>query len=539
LNIKASVSIIASFLIVTIIYSSIYAPNSEFEIKGIEFGAMLDLTNDNATITAIGSYMINEDREHEEPFLMVTSETLEKVRISIDLGAIKNSTDVSILRNQTELNGLVRQFEVLTLDVFGYEEQQIHGWIDQERNVYVSFVINWYYSAGTGSNEISITNTTQSIELLNEISESFELPPIGSLPTKWVTEQEGKHDSATITNETSYKGTQSLHIHETGGDLNSTRIQIKTPPFQGSDYLEIKFEMKIKDGRGVIQVNREDGQQVFMLNCFAGSHWQYWTDYGAWPILNNTSAFENIWHDIRIIVDSVDSRFLVSVDGVHSGWIPSHFDWDAIRYVTFRGNDNYPGDYWIDNLSVSKTEYNSDWALPVIPALVPGSPSAKARDILIQAVGEDYFSKYFVQWKAEINRHEPENWYTAVGYFYYLKVDDYTTRREISIYFNQQDEMIRTDGVPSDGNLMPFFLSKDDAITLALPYIVKSYVEVGADIYYIDETHNDVPIDRYVWVVQFYHSPRKSNSGTLTSVYIDPNTRQVYDTLELGWSIVY
>ena len=382
-------------------------------------------------------------------------------------------------------------------------------------------------------------SSDHTIALPLNYAESFELVDLGLPPEGWIIEKGGPRDYAVVSNETSSSGLRSLHMHESSGDINSTRIQIKTPPFQGSDYLEIKFEMKILDGRGVIQVNREDGQKVFMLNCFAGSHWQYWTDYGAWPILNNTSAFENIWHDVRIIVDSVDSRFQVSVDGVHSGWVPSHFDWVAIRYITFQGNDNYPGDYWIDNLSVSKTEYNLDWDLPVIPALVPGSPSSQARDYLVDVVGEEYFSKYFVQWKAEINRHEPENWYTAVGYFYYLKVDDYTTRREISIYFNQQDEMIRIDGVPSDGNLMPFFLSKDDAITLALPYIVKSYVEVGAGIYYVDETHNDVPIDRYVWVVKFYHSPRKSNSGTFTSVYIDPNTREVYDTLELGWSIVY
>ena len=150
-------------MILSIIYSSAYLPNSELHPNAIEFSIALDLTEENATILAIGSYMINEDREPEAPFLFVTAETLEKERISIELGALKNSADVINLRNQTRLNGPVRQFKALTLNMEGKKEQELHGWIDQRRNVYESFVIKWYRSRGFAPDNLwasSLVNTS-------------------------------------------------------------------------------------------------------------------------------------------------------------------------------------------------------------------------------------------------------------------------------------------------------------------------------------------------------------------------------------------
>ncbi len=88
---RALVYFISVVLVVSIIYTVYFTQNNEIESNGIEFSALLDLTNDNSTITAIGSYMINKDREPETPYIIVTTETLEKERISIELGAILNS----------------------------------------------------------------------------------------------------------------------------------------------------------------------------------------------------------------------------------------------------------------------------------------------------------------------------------------------------------------------------------------------------------------------------------------------------------------
>jgi hypothetical protein len=164
-----------------------------------------------------------------------------------------------------------------------------------------------------------------------------------------------------VTNKTSFTGSQCLHLNETSGDTNDTRIEIWSPPFTGLEYIEINLKLKINDGRGVIQVKRKDGQHVFMLNCFSDSHWQYWTNYGNWTVLNYAPASTDTWHNVSIIVDSVDSRFRASIDGVGSGWIPAEIDWESMRFVSFRGNDNFPGDFWVDDLYVSHVNYNPDW----------------------------------------------------------------------------------------------------------------------------------------------------------------------------------
>ena len=191
---------------------------------------------------------------------------------------------------------------------------------------------------------------------------------------------------------------------------------------------------------------------------------------------------------------------------------------------------------WIDQEKNVYESYGYEFIADPVTFMDPTTPDAQARAYLIDLVGEDYYRKYFTQWKSEVNIWEPENWYTSVGYFYYIEIEDYSVRREISIYYNQEEEFIRIDGVPRYGNLMPFSLNKENAIVIASPYNSKSFVEVVAGVSFVDETPNDVFIDRYVWVVSFYHDPRRSQSGSMTAVYVDPVTRQVYDTCQIGWS---
>ena len=129
----------------------------------IEFGALLDLNKDKATRLTIGSYIVDKDHDPDNVTL-VTDETLEEMRITIELGEIKNCTEVWILRNQTDINGTVRQFEAIVKDVLGNEEEEIHGWIDQRRNVYVSFGINWYTDQVSGRDGIWVPNSVRFLD---------------------------------------------------------------------------------------------------------------------------------------------------------------------------------------------------------------------------------------------------------------------------------------------------------------------------------------------------------------------------------------
>ena len=166
--------------------------------------------------------------------------------------------------------------------------------------------------------------------------------------------------------------------------------------------------------------------------------------------------------------------------------------------------------------------------LPSVTQVLQGSPEEKARGIIISSVGADYFNQYFTQWKVERNTHEPDEWLTVVGYFYYIEVGNYSARREISIYFDKMNQLIRAEKVPAEGNLMPFSVSEDEALSIAKTQISRSYVEEEAEIYYLKKTYSDHYVDRYVWIVNFYHTPKNASKGSLTSVYVDPLTREIY-----------
>ena len=132
-----TIPIIGVLLVIIIAYSLLTSesPVTDDEMRGIEFGGLLNLTNDGPTRTSVGYHLVNRDRVLGAPFIIVTSETIEDWNITIQLGAIKNSTQVINLRNQTKLSGLVRYFEAeIVYDLSGHREI-VHGWIDQRQRV--------------------------------------------------------------------------------------------------------------------------------------------------------------------------------------------------------------------------------------------------------------------------------------------------------------------------------------------------------------------------------------------------------------------
>jgi hypothetical protein len=97
------------------------------------------------------------------------------------------------------------------------------------------------------------------------------------------------------------------------------------------------------------------------------------------------------------------------------------------------------------------------------------------------------------------------------------------------------NQLIRAEVIPTEGNLMPFSVLEDEALSIAGDKISRSYVEVEAEIYYKGKTASDNYIGKHVWVVNFYHTPKKSSNGSLTSVYVDPLTREIYGLETANW----
>ena len=181
----------------------------------------------------------------------------------------------------------------------------------------------------------------------------FEGNEIGSIPAGWNRTSGAIHDHASVQNSTSVSGSHSLWFNETGGD--DERIELRTHNISGLSNIEIRYSFKINHQRGVIQVANETGKTVFMVNSKVGEMWGYWVKKDLWYLIPNSPVPEpDIWYDVTILVDTVHQLFRVSIDGSDSGWIQPESGWEHISYITFRGNNNFPGEFWVDDFKLSK-----------------------------------------------------------------------------------------------------------------------------------------------------------------------------------------
>jgi len=243
--------------------------------------------------------------------------------------------------------------------------------------------------------------------------------------------------------------------------------------------------------------------------------------------LNNVVSLneENVLR-LQAVYDSLRDyyEFVFPVDVIAEGtlWVQPHSEEYDTAFEKLGGFDEAVGESWL------------------IISWVRGSkaaqPEVQARDILVDAVGEPYFQDYFELWIIERNEREPEEWLTGIVYFYHIEVGDYKVTREVCFHFDVMNELISAVGVPGAGNLMPFNVTREEAIEVASGNITRVYVEIDAEIYY-KKSFEGVFLDRYLWSVQFYHTKKDARSGTVTSVYVDPNSGEVLGIGEYGWDI--
>ena len=166
--------------------------------------------------------------------------------------------------------------------------------------------------------------------------------------------------------------------------------------------------------------------------------------------------------------------------------------------------------------------------IPEIQLLTAPALEEQSRQILIDAVGIDYYISYFSFERTDYNSWDPSEWLTWVTYDYRVGVGNYSEIVKVGFIFDKLGKLIRTEGLPSEGSLMPFNVTREQAINVGLAKVA-GYVELDAGIGY--EGSNAV----YYWKLYFYHSPRNSRSGSVTEIFIDPYTGEVASSRVLGW----
>ncbi len=172
--------------------------------------------------------------------------------------------------------------------------------------------------------------------------------------------------------------------------------------------------------------------------------------------------------------------------------------------------------------------------IPVIRGSTLPPPEVQARELLVEAVGEEYVTEYFEFDGVQFNPWEPEDW-ASVSYYYKIRVGDYTVSREVYIRFSKMNEYLSSTGVPVKDHLMPFNVTMDQAFEIALSNMEREFVETDAAIIFVKKLQNGTRIGRYLWRIDFYHNKKYSSSGSATLVIIDPITGQVIETKMYGW----
>jgi len=265
-----------------------------------------------------------------------------------------------------------------------------------------------------------------------------------------------------------------------------------------SDSLEL-FEKLLEDLRVPVRMQSVNGYSI--------------------PLVGDTrDMLQAIYDDL----DDVDS-FIFPTDILSDGTI-----WEKPNYERMTNATGKLGRF-------SETVTMAYLIIPLITHPTAAPPEEHVRAIIVEAVGEEYFDRYFELVFAQYNEYQPDNWLTAVTYFYNIQVDDYTAKREVVLHFDKEYNLLSTSGLPRKGNLMPYNITRAQAIDIASANVSRRYVEVDADICFIRKMRDGSHLDIYLWAVHFYNVPRDSRSGSATHILVDPISGEILSAEEIGW----
>ena len=168
----------------------------------------------------------------------------------------------------------------------------------------------------------------------------------------------------------------------------------------------------------------------------------------------------------------------------------------------------------------------------------------KARGHLADLIGEEYQRDNFVVMPAFYGyqvRDDPDRlWKYTIMFCYRISIDDYLAEREVTVHFNSSKEYVGTSRAPPIDNLMPFNISRTQAISIGIaaglpskPYIFE------ADIYFWKKLHQSkMRIDRYVWVVNAWNRKPNTNGASTFTAYIDVHSGRVYGLERFSVAVV-
>ncbi len=163
-----------------------------------------------------------------------------------------------------------------------------------------------------------------------------------------------------------------------------------------------------------------------------------------------------------------------------------------------------------------------------------------AAKMISASVGEDYFNRHFQLYHVEVLNSTDGDWFAQVLYAYVLEVGNHTNVDDTSIWFDEYENVVRVEGIPSKDCLMPFNVTEEQAIELAKERIKPTGdYKTEAGIHNIKNYPLTKGLNKYTWVVTFRRvtsSTGYSSTGTDTVVILDVFTGEIYGVDEYAWT---
>ncbi len=160
----------------------------------------------------------------------------------------------------------------------------------------------------------------------------------------------------------------------------------------------------------------------------------------------------------------------------------------------------------------------------------------KSRHILSTELGEDYTRKYFTVFPAyygyQVYNNPKSDWNYAVMFCYEIRVDEFYSQNEVTVYFDSKQEFVKIDRLPPIDNLQPYSVSQVEAVNIAVKHgLPRNAYCYESRIYYTGKIHgvlSDVPLNRYVWVVTAWRSTPYVDGAKGVTYFVDPKNGNVY-----------
>lgn len=241
-------------------------------------------------------------------------------------------------------------------------------------------------------------------------------------------------------------------------------------------------------------------------------------------------------HESGIVLEDGDRERLTRISAIVNDYYEILFPFDYSRGNPWtRANGTRMGVALekLDDLQVSVAE---GWLVLSEVPVDWVSPELQAERILVEAVGRRYFETWFTFLRVEYNLDSPSEWISVVSYLYRISVGDYYGFERVRFYFDKMNQFIRSDKMPSRGNLMPFNVSRGEAIEIALAEVTKDYYELDADIEWGVDDFYGFNETIYVWFVNFHHPEGPASGGGATGVLVDPYSGEILDISRKEWA---